>query len=382
LPHAAAKATEAAAPEATEAATTASTRCMAGTPTHGCACGKLAQRVPEGEPMIDVRRREFITLLGGAAAAWPLAARAQQPAMPVIGFLGSASADQWAARARAFHQGLGEAGYVEGRNVAIEYRWAEGEYDRLPALAADLVRRQVSVIVAPGSTPAALAARAATTTIPIIFQFASDPIELGLVASLARPGGNITGITSLNAEVGPKRLELLREMVPSATVFALLVNPTAPNLAETVERELQAAAGRLGLQMHVLHASAERDFDTVFATLVRLRAGGLVIGNDVFFSTRSEQLAALALRNRLPAVYWTREFAAAGGLMSYGATGSADPSRLVGVYTARILKGDRPADLPIQQSTKIELIINLRTAKAFGLIVPLSLLGRADEVIE
>ena len=328
-----------------------------------------------------MRRRQFITLIGGAAASWPWAAGAQQPAMPVIGFLGSASADLWAARVRAFRQGLSEVGYVDGRNVAIEYRWAEGQYDQLPTLAADLVRRQVAVIVAPASTSAALAAKAATTTIPIVFQFASDPIELGLVDSLARPGGNITGITSLNVEVGPKRLELLREVIPTATDFALLVNPTDRNLAEVVERDLQTAAGRLGLKLHVLHASAERDFDTVFATLARLRPGGLVIGNDAFFTSRSEQLAALALRNRVPAIYWSREFAAGGGLMSYGA-GYVDVLRMTGVYAGRILKGEKPADLPVQQGTKIELVINLKTAKALGLTVPLPLLGRAEEVIE
>jgi putative ABC transport system substrate-binding protein len=329
---------------------------------------------------MKTRRREFITLLGGVAA-WPLAAQAQQAAMPVIGFLGSASQDPWAGRMRAFHQGLSETGYVVGQNVAIEYRWAEGQNDRLPQLAADLVRRQVTVIATPGSTPAALAAKAATTMIPIIFELASDPVALGLVTSLARPGGNITGVTSLNAEVGPKRLELLHELVPTATIVGLLVNPTNPNLAEPITKNLGAAARSLGLEMHVLHASTDRDLDTVFATVVQLRAGGLVIGPDPFFSSRLGQLAALSVRHAVPTVYQTREFTAAGGLMSYGAS-FTDTFRAAGNYTGRVLKGDKPADLPVQQSTKVELIINLSTAKALGLEVPRILIARADEVIE
>ena len=328
-----------------------------------------------------MKRRQFITLLGGAAAAWPLAARAQQPAMPVIGFLGSASPDRWAGRMRAFHQGLSETGYAEGRNVAIEYRWAEGQNDRLGPLAAELVGRQVTVIVTPGSTPAALAAKAATTTIPIVFEVASDPVELGLVTSLARPGGNITGVTSLNAEVGPKRLELLHELVRTVTVVGLLVNPTNPNLTELTTKNLHAAARSLGLKMHILHASADRDFDTVFATLNQLRAGALVIGTDPFFSSRLEQLATLTARHAVPTVYQFREFTAAGGLMSYGGS-LTDTFRAAGVYTGRILKGDKPAYLPVQRTTKVELFLNLRTAKVLGLEVPRTLIARADDVIE
>jgi putative ABC transport system substrate-binding protein len=341
-------------------------------------------RVPVGFSRIaaGIGRRE--ALVGGAALALPiflpLAARAQQRALPVIGFLGSASPELFADRLRDFRAGLNDTGYVEGRNVAIEYRWAHGHYDRLPALAADLVRRRVTVIAAISGAPVAVAAKAATSTIPIVFQVGIDPVQMGLVASLNRPGGNLTGITSLNVEVGPKRLELLHELVPTATTVAFLVNPANPS-ADPLSRDLQAAASKLGLQIHVLRASTEHDFDAVFATLVRLRAGALVIGTDAFFTSRSEQLAALAVKHAVPTAYQWRGFAAAGGLMSYGGD-FTDLLRRTGVYAGRILKGEKPADLPVQQSTKIELIINLKTAKALGLTVPLPLLGRADEVIE
>jgi putative ABC transport system substrate-binding protein len=326
-----------------------------------------------------VNRRNLITLLAGAAA-WPLAARAQQPAMPVIGFLGSDSPDLYTDRLRAFRQGLKETGYVEGQNLAIEYRWAEGRNDQLSALVADLVRREVAVIAA-FTTPSALAVKAATSTIPIVFFTAGDPVALGLVASLNRPGGNLTGTTTLTLEVGAKWLQLLHEMVPTATTFALLVNPTSPNLAEAQSKDLQDAARILGLQIHVLHASTDNDLDTAFATLVRLRAGGLVISSDSFLFARSEQLAALAVRHAVPTIFGFREFAAAGGLMSYGAN-LRDQDRTMGVYTGRILKGEKPADLPVQQATKIELVINLKTANTLGLTVPPTLLTRADDVIE
>jgi putative ABC transport system substrate-binding protein len=326
-----------------------------------------------------MRRRDFLTLLGGAATALPLPISAQQSAMPVIGFLNVASPDTSADRLRAFRRGLKENGYVEGQNVAIEYRWANNEIDRLPELMADLVRMQVTVIAVSGLATV-LAAKAATTTIPIVFTVGVDPVEVGLVTSLNRPGSNLTGVTNLNVELGPKRLELLHELVPTATIVALLVNPTNAN-AVILSRDLLAAARTLRVQAHVLHASTEHDFDTVFATLAQLRASALMIGTDPLFGNRSEQLGAMTVRQGVPAIFQYREFVAAGGLMSYGA-GRADSSHQVGVYTARILKGEKPADLPVLQSTKQELIINLKTAKALGLTVPLSLLGRADEVIE
>jgi putative ABC transport system substrate-binding protein len=325
-----------------------------------------------------MRRREFISLLGGAAATWPLAARAQQPGMPVIGFLGSETPGAWASRMQAFRQGLGESGYVEGRNVAIEYRWAEGHVDRLPALVADLVRRQVAVIAVNG--PAVRVAKAATATTPIVFQMGGDPVALGFVASLNRPGGNLTGVTSLGVELGPKKLQLLHELLPAATIVAVLVNPSGPN-AGTDVRDFQAAARALGLTLHVLHASTEGDFEPAFASVARLRAGGLVIAADAFLNAYSERLAQLSLRHAVPTIYYFREFAAAGGLMSYGDS-QTGRSRVVGVYAGRILKGEKPADLPVQQSAKTEMIINLKTAKALGINVPLTLLGRADEVIE
>ena len=328
-----------------------------------------------------IRRREFITLLGGTAAAWPLAARAQQPTMPVIGFLSSASPNLYSDRLRTFREGLKEAGYVAGRNVEIDYRWAEGHNDRLPALAAELVHREVTVIAAAGGTPSALAAKAATATIPIVFGVAVDPVEVGLVASLNRPGGNLTGVTNLNAEVGPKRLELLHELLPAATIIAVLVDPTSPTLAEAFLRDLQAAARDLGVRLHVLQASKEGDFDTVFATLIQLRASALIIGPSTYFVARSEQLAALAVRHAVPTIFHYRPFAAAGGLMSYGSS-ETNYYRLVGIYAGRILKGEKLADLPVQQATKVELIINLKTARALGLTIPLPLIGRADEVIE
>ena len=322
-------------------------------------------------------RRTFIVGLG-SAAAWPIAARAQQSAMPVIGFLNGASSWEYSERAAAFRQGLSQAGYVEGRNVLIEYRWAEGHYERLPIMAADLVHRGVAVIFANG--PAVLEAKVATTTIPIVFNVAADPVQVGLVASLNRPGGNLTGVSNLGVEVGPKRLELLHELLPTATNIALLINPASPN-AETQSREMEAAARASGLRLNIVHASAERDFDTVFASLVQLRVGGLVIGPDPFFNSRAEQLVALALRHAMPTISQFRQFAAAGGLASYGAS-QTDQYRLAGVYTGRILKGEKPAGLPVQQSTRVELVINLKTAKALGLTIPETLLATADEVIQ
>src|SRR5262245_40842311 len=326
-----------------------------------------------------MKRRDFITLIGGAAA-WPLAARAQQPAMPVIGLLTSRGAGDTPQLLAAFRQGLKDRGFVEGQNVAIEYRFAGNRNEQLPALAADLVHRQVTVIVATTAV-AALAAKAATRTIPIVFEMGGDPVRFGLVVSLNRPGGNVTGVTQLNAVVAPKRLELLHELLPTATVMGLLIDPTDPANAETTTGDLQAASRSLGLKLHILNASTERDFDPVFANLVQLRAGGLVVGGGAVFYPRSEQLAALALRHAVPTVYEGRAFVAAGGLMSYGGS-LTDAYRQAGVYAARILKGEKPADLPVQQGTKVELYINLKTAKALGITVPLPLSGRADELIE
>jgi putative ABC transport system substrate-binding protein len=319
-----------------------------------------------------------VTISG--AGAWPLAVRAQQPALPVIGFVNPASARSFARPLSAFLNGLGETGYVEGRNVAIEYHWAEGQNDRLPAMVADLVRRRVSVIAAT-STPAALAAKAATTTIPIVFEMGSDPVELGLVPSLNRPGGNITGATQLVQEVTPKMLELLHELLPTAHVMALLVNPADPALAQVNTSKVLAAAHTLGLELRVVNASSEREFDGVFAKLIELRAGGLVIGAEALFTSHSEQLAALAVHHAVPTIYKGREFAAAGGLLSYGSD-FKDSYRLAGIYTGRVLKGEKPADLPVQQATRMEMYINLKTAKALGITIPLPLSGRADELFE
>jgi ABC-type uncharacterized transport system substrate-binding protein len=329
-----------------------------------------------GEAM---RRREFIAFVG-TATAWPLAARAQQPNTPLVGFLNVASSDGYRAMAAAFRQGLQETGYMEGQNVAIEYRWAEGQSNRLPVMVDDLIHRQVAVIAAT-STPAALAAKVATKTIPIVFEIGGDPIKLGLVASINRPSGNVTGVTQLTAGLVAKKLEMLHELLPTAKTAALLVNPASPSNAEGQIRETTSAAQMLGLKLHLLKASTDEQLDAVFANLGQLRAGGLVVGGDAFFTSHRGQLAALAVRHAVPAISSGREFAAAGGLMSYGGS-IADSYRLAGVHTGRVLKGDKPADLPVQQATKIELYINLKTARALGIAVPLPLSGRADEIIE
>ena len=326
-----------------------------------------------------MKRRAFISLLGGAAATWPLAARAQQPAMPVIGFLHSSSPEPY--RLRAFRQGLKDAGFIEGENVAIEYRWADSQIDRLPALAAELVQRRVAVIAASGGMPSILAAKAATTTIPIVFALAEDPVRLGLVASLARPSGNLTGINFFGTELAAKRLELLRELVPGAIRIAVLVDPTNATNTETTVRGVEAAARAKGLQIQVLNASNSREVDATFATLASERPDALLVGSTAFLADRRVQLAQLAARHAVPAIYVDRQFAEVGGLMSYGAS-LGDAFRQVGVYSGRILKGAKPADLPVLQSTKFELVINAPTARMLGLTVPPTLLARADEVIE
>ena len=325
------------------------------------------------------RRREFIVLVGGAAA-WPVSARSQQAAIPVVGFLNPRAPTDAPQFTAAFRQGLKDVGFVEGQNVLIEYRFAGNQDDRLPVLAADLVDRKVAVIAAAPSQ-AVLAAKAATTTIPIVFEIGFDPVRLGLVASLNRPGGNLTGVTQLNEEVAPKRLELLHELVPTATAIALLVNPAEPAVAENRTKVTMSAARTLGLKLHVLNASSDRDFKSVFANLIQLQAGGLVIGGGAFLTGKSKQLAEMAVSFAVPAIFESRDFVAAGGLISYGGS-ITDAYRLAGVYTGRVLKGERPADMPVQQATKIELFLNLKTAKALGIAVPNTLLVAADEVIE
>ena len=329
-----------------------------------------------GEAM---RRREFIAVIG-TATAWPFVARAQQPNIPLVGFLNVGSSDGYRPMAAAFRQGLQETGYVEGQNVAIEYRWGEGQSDRLPAMLADFIHRQVAVIAAT-STPAALAAKSATKTVPIVFETGGDPIQLGLVTSLSRPSGYVTGVTQLNGQVVPKALEVLHELLPTAKIVALLVNPADPAVAEDQTREAMSAARMLALELHVLKASTEAQLEAVFANLSQSQISGLVIGPEAFFTSHTGQLVALAVRHKVPTVYRGREFAAAGGLVSYG-TNPENSYHLAGVYTGRVLKGEKPADLPVQQASKFELYINLKTAKALGITVPLPLSGRADEMIE
>jgi putative ABC transport system substrate-binding protein len=327
-----------------------------------------------------MKRREFITAIGAAAATWPLAARAQQPTMPVIGFLSTASSGDFPEQIKAFQQSLSDGGYVEGRNINIEYRWAEGQYQRLPTLASDLVGRGAAVIATAGGVPPAAAAKRATTTIPIVFVMGADPVKAGLVVSLGRPGGNITGITSLNVEVGVKRIELLHELLPSATSVALLVNPAGAN-AEILTRDMQAAAEAFKLRHHLLSATTERELEAAFAAAQAANVGGMVIGTDALFISYGERLAALSSRFAIPTIFQFREFVAAGGLMSYGSD-FTETYRLLGAYVARVLKGEKPGDLPVQQAAKVELLINLGTAKTLNLDVPRTLVARADEVME
>jgi ABC-type uncharacterized transport system substrate-binding protein len=328
-----------------------------------------------------MERRECITLIGGAAVAWPLGARAQQPAMPVVGFLSSVSPDGYTERLRGFRQGLKDTGYAEGENVAIEYLWAEGELERLPALAADLVRRRVAVIAALGSPSLGLAAKAATQTIPIVFLVGEDPARLGLVASLARPGGNITGINLFNNEITAKRLNLLLELVPTAARVAVLVNPASAAAAESTERDVDTAAGAMGVGLQFHRPSSSREIDEAFATFTAERPDGLFVAGDLFFNSRRVQLVQWASHHRVPAIYASRAYPDVGGLLSYG-TDVTDAYRQAGVYTGRILKGAKPADLPVMQASKFELVINAQTARILGLTAPPSLLARADEVIE
>jgi len=327
-----------------------------------------------------VKRRAFIALLGGAAA-WPLVGRAQQAASPVIGYLHTASPDNYQRHLSAFRRGLGEAGFVEGQSVAIEYRWADGQYDRLPEMAADLVARRVNLIVAQGGASAVVAAKSATSTIPVVFSSGSDPVQDGLVVSLSRPGENLTGVALLTTSLAPKRLEIVREVVPKIDAVALLVNPRNRASSSQQIHEIGQAAGAFGLRTHIVEASSETDFETAFATLSGMRIGALVVGADAYFNSQRVRIVALAARHSLPAIYEWREFAEDGGLMSYGSD-LTDAYRQVGIYAGRVLKGTKPADLPVMQSTKVELVLNLKTAKALGITFPLSLLGRADEVIE
>jgi putative tryptophan/tyrosine transport system substrate-binding protein len=326
-----------------------------------------------------MKRREFITLIGGAAA-WPMVARAQQPLMPVIGLLGTASAAEWTDLVAAFRQGLGQTGFFEGQNLRAEYLWADGQFDRLPALAAELVQHQVAVIVTTGSANSTRAAKVATATIPIVFVIGTDPVKLGLVASFNRPGGNMTGVSWLAAALGAKQLELVTDLLPNATMIAMLVNPDN-TVSESELKEVQEVSRARGREIFGLRASSEREIDAAFATLIRQRVGALLVSSDSLFFARRDQLVTLAARHAVPAIYPVREYAAAGGLMSYG-TRLSDAYRQVGVYTGRILKGEKPGDLPIVQASKVELVVNLKTAKSLGITLPLTLLGRTDEVIE